>query len=70
MAAARSAGPPQIRQSLSDQWRDQFLAQAAKAFDDPQRTRKEARLAHENVRLTPLVGALTCELKQSDARLA
>ena len=27
----------QIRQSLYDQWRDQGLAQAAKAFDDPQR---------------------------------
>jgi transposase-like protein len=30
----------QISQSLYYQWRDQFLANAAKAFDDPQRTRK------------------------------
>ena len=51
----------QISQSLYDQWRDQFLAQAAKAFDDPQRTRKEARLQQENARLKPLVGELTLE---------
>ena len=51
----------QIRQSLYDQWRDQFLAKAAKAFDDPQRTRKEARLAQENARLKQLVGELTFE---------
>jgi len=60
----------QISQSLSYQWRDQFLAHAAKAFDDPQRTRKEARLAQENVRLKQLVGELTFELKKSDERLA
>jgi transposase len=60
----------QISQSLSDQWRDQFLAQAAKAFDDPQRTRKEARLAQEHVRLKPLVGELTFERNKSDERLA
>jgi transposase-like protein len=61
---------PQISQSLYDQWRDQFLAQAAKAFDDPQRTRREARLQQENARLKPRVGELTCELKKSDERLA
>jgi transposase-like protein len=60
----------QISQSLYYQWRDQFLAQAAKAFDDPQRTRKEARLAQENVRLKPLVGELTFERNKSDERLA
>jgi transposase-like protein len=60
----------QISQSLYYQWRDQFLAHAAKAFDDPQRTRKEARLAQENVRLKQLVGELTFELKKSDERLA
>jgi transposase-like protein len=61
---------PQISQSLYDQWRDQFLAQAAKAFDDPQRTRQEARLQQENARLKPRVGELTYELKKSDERLA
>jgi transposase-like protein len=60
----------QISQSLSYQWRDQFLAQAAKAFDDPQRTRKAARLQQENARLKPLVGELTLELKKSDELLA
>jgi transposase-like protein len=60
----------QISQSLYDQWRDQFLAQAAKAFDDPQRIRKEARLEQENVRLKQLVGEPTFELKKSDERLA
>jgi transposase-like protein len=60
----------QISQSLYDQWRDQFLAQAAKAFDDPQRTRKAARLQQEHARLKPLVGELTFELNKSDARLA
>jgi transposase-like protein len=60
----------QISQSLYYQWRDQFLAQAAKAFDDPQRTRKEARLQQENARLKQLIGELTFELKKSDERLA
>jgi transposase-like protein len=60
----------QISQSLYYQWRDQFLANAAKAFDAPQRTRKEARLAQENARLKQLVGELTFELKKSDERLA
>ena len=60
----------QISQSLYYQWRDQFLAQAAKAFDDPQRTRKAARLQQENARLKPLVGELTLELKKSDELLA
>ena len=60
----------QISQSLYYQWRDQFLAQAAKAFDDPQRTRKEARLQQENARLKQLVGELTLELKKSDELLA
>jgi hypothetical protein len=35
---------PQSSQSRYDQWRDQFLAPAAKACDDPPRTRQEARL--------------------------
>lgn len=51
----------QISQSLPYQWRDQLLAQAAKAVDDPQRSRKDARLQQENARLKPRVGALTLE---------
>jgi transposase len=60
----------QSSQALYDQWRDQLLAQAANAFDDPQRTRQEARLPQENARLQPLVGELTVEFKTSDQRLA
>jgi transposase len=69
-AVAEICTEHQISQSLYDQWRDQFLAHAAKAFDDPQRTRKEARLEQENTRLTQLVGELTFELKKSDERRA
>ena len=60
----------QISQSQYYQWRDQFLANAADAFESHQRTRKEARLEHENARLKQLVGELTLELKKSDELLA
>jgi len=56
----------QISQSQSYQWRDQFLAHAAHAFEAPQHTRTEARLAEENARLKTLVGELTLELNKSD----
>jgi transposase-like protein len=61
----------QISQSLYYQWRDQFLANAGKAFDEPQRPRKEGGpLAQKNARLKPLVGELTFALQKSDERLA
>jgi transposase-like protein len=56
----------QISQSLYYQWRDQFLANAARAFDIQQINRKETRLVRENARLKTLVGELTLELKKSD----
>lgn len=59
----------QMSQSLYDQWRDQFMAHATKAFEDPQRARQEARLEQEKTRLKQLVGELTCELKKSDELL-
>jgi transposase-like protein len=59
----------QISQSLYYQWCDQFLANAARAFDVPQGCRKETRLVRENARLKALVGELTLELKKSDALL-
>jgi hypothetical protein len=40
--------------------------ECGKAFDNPQRTWKEARLEQENARLKQLVGELTVELKKSD----
>jgi transposase-like protein len=51
----------QISQPLHYQWRDQFLAHAAPAFEVHQHTRKEARLEHENARLKKLVGELLLE---------
>ena len=38
----------QINQSLYYQWRDQFLANAAKAFDYLKHIGKEARLGQKN----------------------
>jgi transposase len=51
----------QISQSQYYQWRDQFLAHAANAFEAHQHTRKEARLEQENTRLKRLVGELLLE---------
>jgi len=59
----------QISQSQYYQWRDQFLAHAARAFEAHQYTRKEAHLEQENGRLKKLVGELTLELKKSDELL-
>jgi transposase-like protein len=59
----------QISQSQYYQWRDQFLAHAAQAFEVHQHTRKEARLEQENARLKNLVGELLLELKKSDELL-
>lgn len=59
----------QISQSQYYQWRDQFLAHAAQAFEVHQHTRKEARLEQENARLKNLVGELLLELKKSEALL-
>lgn len=59
----------QISQALYYQWRDQFLANAAQAFEVHQRPRKEAHLEQENARLKTLVGELILELKKSDERL-
>jgi transposase len=51
----------QISQSQYYQWRDQFLAHAAKAFAGPPHMQKEARLEQENARLQKLVGEFTRE---------
>ncbi len=59
----------QISQSQYYQWRDQFLANAARALEAHQYTRKEAHLERENARLKRLVGELTLELKKSDELL-
>jgi transposase-like protein len=54
-----------ISPSLYDQWRDQFLAHAARTFAVQPYDRKEARLARENARLKTRVGELTLELNKS-----
>jgi transposase-like protein len=59
----------QISQSQYYQWRDQFLANAAQAFEVHQHTRRAAHLEHENSRLKKLVGERTLELKKSDELL-
>jgi transposase-like protein len=59
----------QISQAQYDQWRDQFLAHAPKAFEVHEQSQREARLARENARLNTLVGELTLELKKSDEAL-
>ena len=59
----------EISQSLYYQWRDQFLANAAKAFEGQEQGRREARLGRENARLKKLVGELLLELKKSDELL-
>jgi transposase-like protein len=55
----------QIGQSLYYQWRDQFLANATKAFEGHQQSQQGARLARENARLKTPIGELTLELKNS-----
>ena len=59
----------QISQAQYYQWRDQFLAHAAKAFEVHEQSQREARLTRENARLKTLVGELTLELKKSDELL-
>ena len=59
----------QISQAQYDQWRDQFLAHADKAFEVHQDARKEAHLERENAKLKGLVGELLLELKKSDELL-
>jgi transposase-like protein len=60
---------PQISQSQYYPWRDQFLANAAQAFEVPPHPGKEGRLEQENARVKQLVGEPTIEFKKSDAPL-
>jgi transposase-like protein len=56
----------QISQRQYYKWRDQFLANAGKVFEQTQQSQKEQRLERENERLKKVVGELTLELKKSD----
>lgn len=55
-----------ISQSQYYQWKDQFLANAFKAFDVEKVSTKQAHLECENQKLKGLVGELTLELKKSE----
>jgi transposase-like protein len=56
----------QISQAEYYQWRDQFLANAATAFEVQQDHQKEAHQERENARLKTLVGELLLQLKKSE----
>lgn len=55
-----------ISQSQYYQWKDQFLANAAKAFEIEKVSTKQARLECEDQKLKGLVGELILELKKSE----
>ncbi len=65
-AVADVCSEHQISQAQYYQWRDQFLANASKAFEAHKLTQKEERLERENEKLKRLVGELTLELKKSE----
>ena len=55
----------EIGQAQYYQWRDQFLANAARAFEPAGAPRRQGRLERENARLKSLVGELALELKKT-----
>ena len=56
----------QISQTQYYQWRDEFLANAARVFETSKDGERESGIRRENERLKALVGELTLELKKSD----
>ena len=61
----RPIGEHEISQTQYYQWRDQFLANAAKAFEPAGAPQRLGRLERENARLKTLVGELALELKKT-----
>ena len=55
----------EISQAQYYQWRDLFLANAARAFEPAGPPQRQGRLERENARLKALVGELALELKKS-----
>lgn len=55
----------EISQAQYYQWRDQFLANAARAFEPAGAPQRQGRLERENARLESLVGELALELKKT-----
>jgi transposase-like protein len=56
----------EIGQTQYYQWRDLFLANAAKAFEPAGAPSRQGRLEPENARLKALVGELALELKNGE----
>jgi transposase-like protein len=56
----------EVSQAQYYQWRDHFLANAAKAFVPAGAPHRQGRLERENARLRTLVGELTLERKKSE----
>jgi transposase len=52
----------QLSQLQYGQWREQFSAHAAEAFEGHEQSQREARFTRENEQLKALVGELTLEL--------
>ena len=59
----------EISQAQYYQWREMFLANAAKAFKPAGTPQRQGRLERENARLKALVGELALELKKSEELL-
>ena len=59
----------QISQAQYYDWRDQFLANASKAFDVHQQADQVVRLERENSRLKRVVVDLTLEVKKTEELL-
>lgn len=52
----------QISQSQYYQWRDQFMANMSKVFQNNER--REQALSHENTKLKKIIGEMALELKK------
>ena len=59
----------QISQHQYYQWRDKFLAEAHRAFENGRGNGELQRLKVKTVRLQQIIGALTVELKKSEDEL-
>lgn len=56
----------QISQAQYYQWKEQFLGNASKAFEEKRQSGEQARLERDNRKLKELVADLTLELKKNN----
>lgn len=56
----------QISQAQYYQWREQFLTNASKVFEEKQNNKQVERVKRENSKLKEMVAELTLELKKND----